>query len=144
MYFAFLKIYTNLPLRIGDKYFSWILPACKRFNAVGHALRIQELDPPYFLKDALVEDIEKAPQQYIDSRGYGSLREAIDKENSPIYNNLKWNLNPETEIIATAGAVAGLYCTLLSIISKGDEIVTFEPCWTEVLNKINLFGMFLR
>ena len=133
-------MYTNLPKRIDNN--SWLFAEfgqlARKFNAVDLALGTPELDPPQFLKDALVEAIEMAPHQYIDPRGYGPLREKIAKEYSLIYSNLGRDLNPETEIITTAGAVAGLYCTLMSIISKGDEIVTFEPFWTGVLNMIKL------
>ena len=139
-------MYTNLPNRVDDM--SWLFAEfgqlARKFNAVDLALGTPELDPPQFLKDKLIEAIDLAPQQYIDPRGYGPLREAIAKHYSPLYSNLERDLNSETEVIATAGAVAGLYCTLMSIVSEGDEIITFEPWWTGVLNMIKLTGGVLK
>ena len=56
-----------------------------------------------------MEALEKGPQQYIDPRGYAPLREAIAKHYAPHYESLGRDLDPETEVLATAGAVAGLY-----------------------------------
>lgn len=139
-------MYTNLPNRVDDLscLFAEFGQLAKKFDAVDLGLGTPELDPPKFLKDRLIEAVDLAPQQYIDPRGYAPLREAIAKHYSPLYSNLDRDLNPDTEVIATAGAVAGLNCILMSIVSEGDEIVTFEPCWTGILNMIKLTGGVLK
>ena len=73
------------------------------------AIGSPELNPPEFLKDSLIEAVQNGPHQYISPRGYPQLREALAKHYTPYYSCLERDLDPETEVLTTAGAVAGLH-----------------------------------
>lgn len=65
------------------------------------------------------------------------------------YSRLERELNCDTEVLATAGAVAGLYCGIMSIIDEGDEVIHFEPCWPGIVPMVkaaggNLIGVPLK
>lgn len=137
---------TDLPHRIDDLscLFAEFGQLARKFDAVNLALGTPELDPPQFLKDKIVEALDKGPHQYVDPRGYAPLREAVSKHYSKYFTCLQRDLEPDTEIVSTAGGVAGIYCTIMSIIQNGDEVVTFEPFWPGILNMIKLAGGVLK
>ena len=108
------------------------------------AIGVPELDPPKFLKDALIEAVETGPHQYHPYNGHPPLREALAKHYAPYYSALGRDLDPDTEILPWAGGVAGLYCALMSLILEGDEIVTFEPFWSGFINIANAAGAVLK
>jgi aspartate/methionine/tyrosine aminotransferase len=68
----------------------------------------------------------------------------LAKHYSPYYSVLGRDLDPNTEVLATAGAVAGLNCAMMSLVSEGDEVVSFEPCWPGIINIVNLVGGNLK
>jgi len=115
------------------------------FNvAVDLAIGTPDLDPPKFLKDALINAVETGPHQYHHPRGHPPLREALAKHYSPYYENLGRDLNSDTEVLATAGGVAGLYWACMALICEGDEIVTFEPFWPGFINIAKAAGGILK
>jgi len=82
-----------------------------KYKAVDLAIGTPEQDPPQFLKDQLIEAVHTGPHQYHHPRGYPPLRESLAKHYSEYYKVLERDLDPKTEILATAGGVAGLYCS---------------------------------
>jgi len=47
-------------------------------------------------------------------------------------------INPENEILITAGSKIAIYMALMAIINPGDEIVVQEPCWVSYPEQIKL------
>ena len=61
---------------------------------------------------------------------------------SPAKNNQ--SLNPHTEILVTNGACEALYSTLMHIVDKGDEVIMFEPYYTQYVNYAEFAGASLK
>jgi len=56
------------------------------------------------------------------------LREAIAEHQERFYGI---HLDPETQVLVTAGATEAIAATLLALVDEGDEVVTLEPFYDE-------------
>lgn len=74
---------------------------------------------------------------YSDSQGIPELRRVIAK----FYNDkYATNVNPDTNLIITAGSKLAIFTVLKSIINEGDEVYIHEPAWLSYKEQILLAG----
>jgi N-succinyldiaminopimelate aminotransferase len=95
-----------------------------RTGAVNLGQGFPDEDGPAEVLAAAKRAIDEGVNQYGLGRGNVLLREAIAAHQSRFYGI---RLDPETEILVTAGATEGLASALLALVEAGDEVVTFEP-----------------
>ena len=81
-------------------------------------------DGPAEVLDAARAAISAGTNQYPPGRGMPVLREAIARHQSRFYG---LHVDPDTEVLVTAGATEALAATVLALTDDGDEVVTFEP-----------------
>lgn len=95
--------------------------------------------PPDFLKEAAQEAIgnDITAHHYSHPRGRPALRQAISKHYSPEFPH---TLDPETEILVSAGANEGMYATLLAFLNAGDEVICIEPFFDQYSSSIIFNG----
>lgn len=70
-------------------------------------------------------DITKG-YHYSDTQGLPEIREKIADYYSRMY---RAPVDPETEVLVSAGSKPIIYMIMLAIIEPGDEILIHEPCW---------------
>ncbi|HEV7950532.1 MAG TPA: aminotransferase class I/II-fold pyridoxal phosphate-dependent enzyme, partial [Glaciihabitans sp.] len=92
-------------------------------------------DGPAEILDAAKRAISDGINQYPPGRGMPVLLEAIADHQMRFYNQ---NVDPDTEILVTAGATEALAATILSLTDDGDEVVTFEPFYDAYAAMIGL------
>lgn len=94
--------------------------------------------PPDFLvqaaKDAL-DDV--AANQYSHTRGRPRLRKALSEAYSPFFGR---KLDPETEIVVTAGANQGMFSAFAAFLDEGDEVIVMEPYFDQYISNIEMNG----
>ena len=73
--------------------------------------------------------------QYPPGRGMPVLREAIAAHQQRFYGI---EVDPDREVLVTAGATEALAATILALIDDGDEIVTLEPFYDAYAAMIGL------
>jgi N-succinyldiaminopimelate aminotransferase len=81
-------------------------------------------DGPAEVLEAARQAISGGFNQYPPGIGMPVLRTAIATHQKRFYG---LNVDPDTEVLVTAGATEALAATLLALTTKGDEVVTFEP-----------------
>lgn len=81
-------------------------------------------------------DLEKGAH-YSDSRGVPELRHAIIKN---LYSNINADLNPDTQILITAGSKLACYMFFKTILHPGDTVVLHEPAWVSYQEHARLCG----
>jgi len=81
-------------------------------------------DGPAEVREAARQAIADGVNQYPPGRGMPVLREAIARHQQRFYG---YTIDPETEVLVTAGATEALAATILALVEPGDEVVTFEP-----------------
>ena len=81
-------------------------------------------DGPAEVLEAARAAISAGANQYPPGRGVASLREAISRHQGRFYG---LDVDPDTEVLVTAGATEALASAILALTDDGDEVVTFEP-----------------
>ncbi|MBF4589906.1 aminotransferase class I/II-fold pyridoxal phosphate-dependent enzyme [Curtobacterium sp. VKM Ac-1395] len=94
-------------------------------------------DGPVEVLDAAVRAIRDGVNQYPPGRGTPDLRLAIAEHQRHWYG---LEVDPDQEVLVTAGATEALAATLLALVEPGDEVVTFEPFYDAYGALIRLAG----
>jgi methionine aminotransferase len=86
---------------------------------------------PNFSVDSQLTDIVKeiagdSIHQYLPMAGYPPLLEKIGRTIEKSYAR---NLDPQTEILVTAGATQGIYTTIQAFVSVGQEVIILDPSY---------------
>lgn len=74
---------------------------------------------------------------YSHSRGLPELRARLAKY---YRNHLRTPVDPDREILVTAGSKAAIYLALLATVDPGDEVVIPEPYWLSYPEQVRLCG----
>jgi len=86
-----------------------------------------DFDTPFYINEATINAIKSNYNRYTETTGILSLRSEIIEYIHSRYN--LQGLSPERNVIVTPGAKFGLFSSLLSFLSPGDEIIVFSPSY---------------
>jgi N-succinyldiaminopimelate aminotransferase len=95
-----------------------------RTGAVNLGQGFPDTDGPVEIADAAIAAIRAGHNQYPPGIGIPELREAIADHQRHWYGI---KLDPDTEVLVTAGATEAIAAALLALCEPGDEVVMFEP-----------------
>ncbi|MBK0419396.1 pyridoxal phosphate-dependent aminotransferase [Leucobacter sp. CSA1] len=95
-----------------------------RYEAANLGQGFPDADGPEWIRELAVEAIRGGANQYPPGRGILPLRTAIAEHQRSRYGI---DLDPETEVLVTAGATEALAASILALAGPGDEVVTLEP-----------------
>jgi N-succinyldiaminopimelate aminotransferase len=96
-----------------------------------------DTDGPAVMLDAAVHAITSGRNQYPPGIGVPELRIAIAEHQSRFYGLL---VDPDREVLVTAGATEAIAAVILGLCEPGDEVVTFEPYYDCYAATIALAG----
>ncbi|RKP27677.1 PLP-dependent transferase, partial [Syncephalis pseudoplumigaleata] len=94
---------------------------------------------PDFVKQAAVEAVnDDLCNQYSPPKGRQRTREALATSYSPLLHR---TIDPENEVVVTAGANEGIFAILASYLDQGSsEVIIFEPYFDQYLPNITMNG----
>jgi methionine aminotransferase len=84
-------------------------------------------------KDLLDKDVH----QYAPMPGNGNL---LSKIGDLIEEQYQHKLNPQEEILVTAGATEGIFATIQALVNHGDEVIVLDPAYDCYVPAIQLTG----
>ncbi|MBN6752234.1 aminotransferase class I/II-fold pyridoxal phosphate-dependent enzyme [Kocuria palustris] len=93
-------------------------------GAVNLGQGFPDADGPAAMIEAAAEALRSGLNQYSPERGLPELREAIAAQQLATQSR---ELDPQTQVVVTAGAAEALAAALLAILRPGDEVVVLEP-----------------
>lgn len=96
-----------------------------------------DTDGPRWVREVARTAILDGANQYPPGRGIPELRAAVADHQRRHYGIA---LDPETEVLVTAGATEALTATLLALVGPGDEVVTLEPFYDSYAAAIAMAG----
>lgn len=96
-----------------------------------------DTDGPQWVREVARTAILDGANQYPPGRGIPELRAAVADHQRRHYGIA---LDPETEVLVTAGATEALTATLLALVGPGDEVVTLEPFYDSYAAAIAMAG----
>jgi len=85
-----------------------------------------DTDGPAEVLDAAVAAIRSGVNQYPPGLGDPDLRQAIAEHHHRWYG---LDIDPDTQVVVTAGATEALAGAMLGMLDAGDEVVLFEPMY---------------
>ncbi|WP_223690019.1 pyridoxal phosphate-dependent aminotransferase [Leifsonia poae] len=94
-------------------------------------------DGPSEVLDTAIGAIRAGVNQYPPGLGLPDLRAAIAEHQARFYG---LTVDPEREVLVTAGATEAIAASLLALLEPGDEVVTFEPFYDAYGGLIGLAG----
>jgi N-succinyldiaminopimelate aminotransferase len=92
-------------------------------------------DGPQEVLVAAQRAIANGMNQYPPGMGMPVLRDAIAEHQERFYGI---SVNPDREVLVTAGATEALAATILALADEGDEVVTLEPFYDSYAAMIGL------
>ncbi|MBC9956784.1 pyridoxal phosphate-dependent aminotransferase [Yimella sp. cx-51] len=121
----------------GETVFAEMTQRALAHDAVNLGQGFPDTDAPQPVLDAAVEAIRSGRNQYPPAIGVPELRSAI-AEHQLRFRDL--HVDPDTEVLVTAGATEAIAATILALCEPGDEVVTFEPYYDSYAASIALAG----
>lgn len=118
--------------------FAEITAAAVRHDAVNLGQGFPDEDGPTEVLDAALGAIRSGVNQYPPGRGMPVLREAIADHQHRFYGV---DLDPDREVLVTAGATEALTAAILALLDGSDhEVVVFEPFYDSYAAAVALAG----
>lgn len=118
--------------------FAEITAAAVRHDAVNLGQGFPDEDGPAEVLEAATVAIRSGVNQYPPGRGMSVLRDAVADHQHRFYGI---DLDPDREILVTAGATEALTAALLALLDgPDDEVVVFEPYYDSYAAAIALAG----
>ncbi|TGO06123.1 aminotransferase class I/II-fold pyridoxal phosphate-dependent enzyme [Serinibacter arcticus] len=106
-------------------------------GAVNLGQGFPDADGPAWVREAAVDAIRSGANQYPPGRGTPALRRAIADHQARHYDLA---LDPETQVLVTAGATEAITAAILALAGPGDEVLTLEPFYDSHAASIALAG----
>ncbi|CAM0142834.1 arylformamidase [Umbelopsis sp. WA50703] len=113
-------------------------PLAAETKAINLGQGFMNFNPPDFVQEAANEAIsDVAANQYSHPKGRPRLRKALADSYSPLFGR---ELDPENEIIVTAGANEGMFATFAGFLDEGSEVICMEPFFDQYISNITMNG----
>jgi N-succinyldiaminopimelate aminotransferase len=125
----------------GTTVFVEINDLARRHNAVNLGQGAPDFDGPPEVLAAAVKAVNSALNQYAPGIGMPVAREAIARHAERFYDQ---KLNPETDVLVTAGATEGVFAAILGLTDPGDEVIVFEPVYDTYVPNMVMAGVTPR
>jgi len=97
---------------------------CDRVGGINLSQGVCDTEVPPDVRRGAQEAIDRGINTYTRYDGLAELRQAIAGKQQRFTG---MNVDPDREIIVSAGATGALYCTCLALLDPGDEVIIFEP-----------------
>jgi N-succinyldiaminopimelate aminotransferase len=113
-----------------------------RTGAINLGQGFPDEDGPAEVLEAARDAIAHGVNQYPPGRGIADLRQAIAEHQQRFYG---MRLDPDRDVVVTAGATEAIAATVLALIDgPDDEVVVFEPYYDEYAACVALAGATMR
>ena len=117
--------------------FAEMTDLARRTGAINLGQGFPDTDGPAELLRAAVAGITGGLNQYPPGRGVPELRRAI-ADHQRRFHGL--DVDPDTEVLVTAGATEAIAATILALTGPGDEVIVLEPYYDAYAAVIAMAG----
>ena len=111
---------------------------CTLVGGINLAQGVCDLDLPKVVIDGACEAMRQGINAYTRYDGLLTIREAIAKK-FLMFNKAK--IDPEKNIIVSAGATGAFYSACLALLDPGDEVIVLEPFYQYHVNSLIAVGV---
>lgn len=121
----------------GTTIFAEMTALAQRTGAINLGQGFPDTDGPASVLEAAREAIAAGRNQYPPGPGVPELRAAVAEHQRRWYGLA---VDPDTEVLVTAGATEAIAASLLALVEPGDEVVMFEPYYDSYAAAVALAG----
>ena len=121
----------------GTTIFAEMSELASRTGAINLGQGFPDADGPDAVLEAAVAAMRAGHNQYPPSLGVPALRRAVADHQRRFYG---LEVDPDTEVLVTAGASEAIAAAMLALVEPGDEVVVFEPYFDHYATSIALAG----
>ncbi|WP_432058855.1 pyridoxal phosphate-dependent aminotransferase [Streptomyces sp. bgisy022] len=123
---------------LGTTIFAEMSALATATGAINLGQGFPDTDGPESVREAAVRALRDGRgNQYPPGPGIPELREAIADHQRRFYD---LSLDPDSEILVTAGATEAIAATMLALLEPGDEVIAFEPYYDSYAACIAMAG----
>ena len=122
---------------LGTTVFAEMSALAERTGSINLGQGFPDRDGPAEVAEAAIAAIRAGRNQYPPGPGIPELRQAIAGHQDRFYGI---DVDPDTEVLVTAGATEALTAAILALCETGDEVVVFEPFYDSYGAAIALAG----
>lgn len=97
---------------------------CDRVKGINLSQGVCDLEVPAIIRQGAKEAMDAGINIYTRYDGLAELRDAIARKQKILTG---MEVDPENEIIVSAGSTGAFYCACLALLDPGDEVILFEP-----------------
>jgi len=106
---------------------------CAKIGGINLAQGVCDTEVPLRVRQGVQKGMDAGFNSYTRFDGLAVLREAIAKKMA-VYNGME--VDPETDIVVSAGSTGSFYCASLALLNPGDEVILFEPFYGYHVNTL--------
>jgi len=97
---------------------------CDRVEGINLSQGVCDLEVPIAVRQGAQEAMNAGINTYTRYDGLIELRQAVARKQK-LFTGME--VDPENEIVVSAGATGAFYCACLALLDPGDEVILFEP-----------------
>jgi N-succinyldiaminopimelate aminotransferase len=125
----------------GTTIFTEMSALASETGAVNLGQGFPDTDGPVEVAEAAIEAIRNGSNQYPPLPGIADLRTAIAEHQQRFWGV---TVDPDREVLVTAGATEALTASMLALCESGDEVIVFDPTYDSYGAAIRMAGATLR
>lgn len=131
-----IPIASKLP-KVGTTIFSRMSALAEEHSAINLSQGFPDFDAHPALCEGMARHVRAGNNQYAPMPGVLRLRELIAAQ---IQHYRRVSCDPESEITVVPGATEGLFCAIMALVCKGDEVIVLDPCYDSYEPAVELAG----
>jgi N-succinyldiaminopimelate aminotransferase len=125
----------------GTTIFAEMSELAVRTGSINLGQGFPDTDGPVEVAEAAVSAIRGGVNQYPPGAGTAELRTAISAHQHRFWGI---DVDPESEVVVTAGATEAIAAAMLALCEPGDEVVAFEPVYDSYRAAVSMADAVLR
>lgn len=106
---------------------------CDRVGGINLSQGICDTPVPVEVRRGAQAAIDEGVNQYTRYDGLSAMREALARR---LARHNRLDVDPEGEIVVSAGSTGAFYCACLALLDPGDEVILFEPFYGYHVNTL--------
>jgi N-succinyldiaminopimelate aminotransferase len=125
----------------GTTIFAEMSALAQRTGAINLGQGFPDTDGPAEIAEAAIDAIRAGHNQYPPGPGIPELRAAVAAHQARFHGLV---VDPDSEVLITAGATEAIAAAMLALLDTGDEVVVFEPYYDSYAATIAMAGATRR
>src|SRR5690349_6887048 len=108
-----------------------------RTGSVNPGQGFPDADGPPSVVEAATRALHEGRNQYAPGLGVPELRQAVARHQRERYGI---DLDPDSQVVVTAGATEAIAASVLALVNPGDEVVVVEPYYDSYVACLEMAG----